>query len=117
MKRFLAGLIFVGFGFALGHLTREAPVNAQSACEKDPTLYSLDFNGDGRVIGTPGDAVSLLTWLFRGGPAPKVCLVQGDLARCQADLEECRAEAAPPACRTPARRCAMGAEQGARVKA
>ena len=49
-----------------------------NACTDDPTLYSMDSNGDGSVDIT--DSLHLLVWMFRGVPQPQVCLGNGPAA-------------------------------------
>ena len=46
-------------------------------CAGDPTKYALDANGD-EVIDL-GDVIWSLSWMFRGGQVPRVCLDSTDL--------------------------------------
>ena len=78
MKTALSTIFVLGLGFALGQLTHLTPVSAQgggagqSPCAEDPTLYSLDVDGNDTLNVT--DSVAFLRWLFSDGPAPKMCL-------------------------------------------
>ena len=82
MKKALSTIFVLAIGFALGQLTHLTSVSAQGggagqgSCEEDPTLYSVDVDGDDQLNVT--DAVASLRWLFSDGPAPKVCLAPSD---------------------------------------
>ena len=50
---------------------------AVDECAADPTKYSLDANGD-EIIDL-SDVIWSLSWMFRGGQVPQVCLDSTDL--------------------------------------
>ncbi len=83
MKRMIAIGLFLNAFLLAGRFWQELDAVAQqgagagdSLCDDNPELYSLDADGDGRVVGTVTDALILLQWLFQGGPPPQVCLAQ-----------------------------------------
>ena len=82
MRKFLALLLIANFSLLGLHFFHDAPWAKASPPTPGPALdssFCADANGDGTI--DIGDPVTILTYLFSGGPAP-YCLADG------ADLEE-----------------------------
>ena len=63
--------VTVTLTLAIVNLTANA--KGPGACDIDPTLYSIDSDGDG-VFNGLNDALHILNFQFLGGPPPQVCL-------------------------------------------
>jgi len=69
MKNSIPILLFMVGSFVAGRLSNQISVNAQGRrSEKESAPLCQDVNGDGQVNLT--DPVTLLNWLFLGGPEP-----------------------------------------------